>query len=170
MESSLSAKNIIATILLNEDTEKLILHEYVTEYLKTNPQLISKYIETNGLYHVYFSTFDDDYYESDLNMLVVNFVNYQDALNYVIKNGRHLCYQESRNFYLRATGLTICRQFCTDKNFHKKEHSIFTFHRADFYFIKQRVKENNESFKSIYYINKKGIVKQSRKHKSSAEK
>lgn len=87
-----SAKTVLSTILLNSDTEQ-ILEEYILNYLKLRPHIVSQYIKQQGLYHVFARTKDPAYtstYESTDFILIHSFPTEEEAAQYVIKNGHHI--------------------------------------------------------------------------------
>jgi hypothetical protein len=105
MESYLSAKNVLHTILLNSDTTK-ILDEYIVSYLTLNPALVTNYINQNGLYHVYIRSMDPlrcigDYYVMEM---LQSFGTKLDAEKWIIQYGKDIIehYDTSEN------GIVLC--------------------------------------------------------------
>lgn len=92
MDSYLSAKKVLSTILLNTDTNK-ILDEYIISYLKLNPSLVTEYINDNGLYNVYIRSMDKIYCNDDKYMtmdMIQSFGTQKDAENWIIIHGKKL--------------------------------------------------------------------------------
>lgn len=89
-QKSLSAKYVLSTILLNQDTST-ILDDYIISYLKLNPQLVNTYLDQNGLYHVYIRNRDPRVHnktdDEDIIQLIKSFSTELDAKNWIVKNG-----------------------------------------------------------------------------------
>src|SRR5690242_7221629 len=90
----LSAKKVLSTILLNSDTDK-ILEEYIVEYVKLRPYILSSLIESNGLYHVFVRTKDPSQTETDGDRyeeynLIKSFLTFNEAEDFVLQNGYNI--------------------------------------------------------------------------------
>lgn len=92
-QQCLTAKNILTTILLNKDTSDNILDEYLVSYLKLKPELVTKYLEEHGLYHIYarnrdISTdYDHHVIVAIRTNLIKSFATELEAKNWILKSG-----------------------------------------------------------------------------------
>ena len=68
---SKKVKKVLSNLLLYSDTT-IILDDYIVSYLKLNPHLVTQYINTNGLYHVYYRFRDSNTYTKKINHTSIN--------------------------------------------------------------------------------------------------
>jgi hypothetical protein len=106
-ESFLSAKNVLSTILLNQDTS-IILDELILNHLTLNPSLITKYINEKGLYHVYYKLWFPEYNDrnritDDSPILIKSFGSEIEAKNWIIRNGNNIV--NEKDGYFGCTGV-----------------------------------------------------------------
>jgi hypothetical protein len=90
MSNYISAKKVIETILLNNDT-LTILDEYIVSYLKLNPQLLTKCIENQGLYHVYIRNKDErctNILYNSILQLIKSFATEVEAIDWIKQYGK----------------------------------------------------------------------------------
>jgi hypothetical protein len=90
IQKYLSAKKVLSTILLNQDTST-ILDEYILSYLKLQPSIVTKLLDNEGVYHVYYRTADPGWeyirYRSLHLVLIKSFANGSEARKWIIENG-----------------------------------------------------------------------------------
>lgn len=106
--SYLSAKNVLSTILLNKDTEDIILKSYIADYLSTHKDVVEDFLNKNGVYNVFFRTQVAhtrnqilelgllDHYED--MVLVKTFATFLEAEKWVLKNGKNVVDTEEDNY------------------------------------------------------------------------
>lgn len=97
----MSAKQVLSTILLNSDTNK-ILDEYIISYLKMNPHLVTQYLDENGLYYVYFrkqdtNTNPDIGYDNE-PMLLKAFGTQKEAEKWILEHGNDIVTEQEENY------------------------------------------------------------------------
>jgi len=102
-KSYITAKNLISTILLNEDTEKTILESYISNYLSLHPEIIAHYLDNNGLYYVFLRNQDPDTVtaQNQFNpfiVLVKTFNNESDAKSWILNHGRKFVKLQEENY------------------------------------------------------------------------
>lgn len=92
MESSLTTRNLINTIMLNSDTH-VIADEMILSYLKQHPKLVSKYLDQQGLYHVYYrmqDTATDPELKYHAIVLLKSFCTEAEAHDWIIEHGENI--------------------------------------------------------------------------------
>lgn len=102
-KSHTSAKLMLQTILLNEDTEK-ILDEYVLTHLQNNPHILNQYLDQHLMYYVFFRLQDaDTNATTNANnkeniTLVKTFATKKSAEAWVLKNGADIVGEQEENW------------------------------------------------------------------------
>src|SRR5947208_2344300 len=98
-EQYISAKKVLTTILLNDDTTN-ILDTYILNYIKINPKLINLYLNDNGLYHVFFRLKDTTMTNNFIRhaqsiILIKSFITNKDATDWILQHGKRIVEQYS---------------------------------------------------------------------------
>lgn len=112
--NNVSARNLIHTILLNEDTS-VIADNIILNYLKQHPTIITKYINENGIYHVFYRTRDESTNptkrKGNFIILLKSFTTGTEAKEWILQYGKDIV-EEQENNYNRPIVLFIVH----DKN------------------------------------------------------
>ena len=94
MEPYITSKQFLSTLLLNEDTENLIVKEY-----------IENYINQHGLYHVFAKTraafayaAEKHHYPYEYTVLIKTFLTEENAKNWILENGKKIIKEQEENY------------------------------------------------------------------------
>lgn len=159
----MSAKKVLSTILLNSDTNS-ILDEYIVSYLKLNPSLVTKYMDENGLYHVYYRHQDsntDPDSKAYGPFLLKSFATEKEAEAWLLKMGHEIVEFQEDNW-----GRPVVLMIIEDSNDgdyeygEAHEHGIsdkmaptYAFSKQGYKMLKKELKYNNKQNPTwIHYI------------------
>ena len=86
----IALQDVLNSIPFNDKT-KSVLDEYIKNYLNENPKLVSNYINSKGLYHIFYRQKDpgESLEKSKINM-IVSFVTEPEAIDWILKNGKNI--------------------------------------------------------------------------------